>query len=112
MRRNDPALPPLVQLVLSESGRSETRHMAQAQRIQRPRGEADTIPHPPIVPQSQWLQARKTLLAHEKELTKHYDRIAAERRRLAMVRIEKDYVFEGADGKRDLKSLFEGRRQL
>jgi len=86
--------------------------MAQAQRIQHPRGEAGTIPHPPIVPQSQWLQARKKLLAHEKELTKHYDRIAAERRRLPMVRIEKDYVFEGAGGKRDFKSLFEGRRQL
>jgi len=68
------------------------------------------VPHPPIVSQKQWLTARKELLAHEKELTRHYDRINAERRRLPMVRIEKDYVFDGPDGKRSLKDLFEGRR--
>src|SRR5260221_3047175 len=68
--------------------------------------------HPPIVPRDAWLTARKTLLAHEKELTKHYDRVSAERRRLPMVKIEKDYVFDGPDGKRDFKALFEGRRQL
>src|SRR3981189_886110 len=70
------------------------------------------VPHPPIVSQKQWLTARKELLAHEKELTRHYDRINAERRRLPMVRIEKDYVFDGPDGKRSLKDMFEGRRQL
>ena len=71
-----------------------------------------TIPHPPIVSRDQWLAERKALLAHEKELTKHYDRVNAERRRLSMVKIEKDYVFDGPNGKPSLKDLFEGRRQL
>ena len=70
------------------------------------------IPHPPIVSHNQWLAERKKLLVHEKELTRQYDRVNAERRRLPMVRIEKDYVFDGADGKRGLKDLFEDRRQL
>jgi predicted dithiol-disulfide oxidoreductase (DUF899 family) len=71
-----------------------------------------TIPHPPIASRAEWLDARRQHLAHEKELTKHYDRITAERRRLPMVRLEKDYVFDGANGKRQLRELFEGRRQL
>ncbi|HEX4963234.1 MAG TPA: DUF899 domain-containing protein [Thermoanaerobaculia bacterium] len=71
-----------------------------------------TIPHPPIVSQDQWLAERKKLLAHEKELTKHYDRVNAERRRLPMVQIEKDYVFEGPKGKSTLADLFGDRRQL
>jgi predicted dithiol-disulfide oxidoreductase (DUF899 family) len=71
-----------------------------------------TIPHPPIVSRDQWLAERKELLAHEKELTKHRDGINAERRRLPMVKIEKDYVFDGANGQQNLKALFDGRRQL
>src|ERR1700726_4694579 len=70
------------------------------------------VPHPPIVSRDQWLAERKKLLADEKELTKHYDRITAERRRLPMVKIEKDYVFDGPNGKQNLKGLFDGRRQL
>jgi predicted dithiol-disulfide oxidoreductase (DUF899 family) len=70
------------------------------------------IPHPPIVSRDRWLAERKRLLAHEKELTKHYDRVNAERRRLPMVKIEKDYVFDGPHSKPSLKDLFDGRRQL
>jgi predicted dithiol-disulfide oxidoreductase (DUF899 family) len=70
------------------------------------------IPHPRVVSRDQWLAERKTLLAHEKELTKHYDRVNAERRRLPMVKIEKDYVFDGPKGKQNLKTLFNGSRQL
>jgi predicted dithiol-disulfide oxidoreductase (DUF899 family) len=73
---------------------------------------ASAIPHPPIVSRGQWLGERKKLLAHEKELTGQYDRVNAERRRLPMVKIEKDYVFDGPNGKTSLKGLFEGRRQL
>ena len=69
-------------------------------------------PHPPVASRDQWLAERKKLLAHEKELTKHRDRVNAERRRLPMVKIEKDYVFDGPNGKRSLKDLFDGRRQL
>jgi predicted dithiol-disulfide oxidoreductase (DUF899 family) len=71
-----------------------------------------TIAHPPIVSRSEWLAERKKLLTAEKELTKHYDRVNAERRRLPMVRVEKDYVFDGPNGKPTLKDLFESRRQL
>jgi predicted dithiol-disulfide oxidoreductase (DUF899 family) len=70
------------------------------------------IAHPPIVTQDEWLVERKKLLGHEKDLAKHYDRVNAERRRLPMVKIEKDYVFDGPHGKQSLKDLFEGRRQL
>jgi predicted dithiol-disulfide oxidoreductase (DUF899 family) len=70
------------------------------------------IPHPPAASQDKWLVKRIALQAHEKELTKHRDRINAERRRLPMVRIEKDYVFDTSIGKQSLKGLFEGRRQL
>ena len=70
------------------------------------------MPQPKIVSQDEWRTARKKLLAHEKELTKQYDRVNAERRRLPMVRIEKDYVFEGPEGKRSLLDLFGDCRQL
>jgi predicted dithiol-disulfide oxidoreductase (DUF899 family) len=73
---------------------------------------ATTIAHPPIASREQWLAERKSLLAHEKELTKHYDRVNAERRRLPMIKIEKDYLFDGPNGNPSLKDLFEGRRQL
>ena len=68
--------------------------------------------HPPIVTRDAWLTARKTLLAHEKELTKHYDRVSAERRRLPMVKLEKTYMFDGPEGKRSLYDLFDGHHQL
>jgi predicted dithiol-disulfide oxidoreductase (DUF899 family) len=68
--------------------------------------------HPEIASRDEWLVARRRLLDHEKELTKHGDRVSAERRRLPMVRIEKDYVFDGPGGKVRLLDLFEGRRQL
>ena len=74
--------------------------------------KAGTIPHPPIVSRDQWLGERKKLLAHEKEFTRQYDRVNAERRRLPMVKVEKDYIFEGPNGKTSLKDLFAGRRQL
>jgi predicted dithiol-disulfide oxidoreductase (DUF899 family) len=70
------------------------------------------IPHPQIVSRDQWLAERKKLLTHEKELTRHHDRINAERRRLPMMKIEKPYMFDGPNGKQSLKALFEGRRQL
>ena len=71
-----------------------------------------TIPHPPIVLRDQWLAERKKLLAKEKELTKQHDRVNAERRRLPMVKVEKEYVFDGLNGKQTLQALFDGRRQL
>jgi len=67
---------------------------------------------PKVVPHAEWEAAREKLLVKEKEATRARDVLAAERRRLPMVRIDKDYVFEGPDGKARLLDLFEGRRQL
>jgi predicted dithiol-disulfide oxidoreductase (DUF899 family) len=67
---------------------------------------------PPIVSPSEWQVAREKLLVKEKEATRSRDSLAAERRRLPMVQIDKNYVFEGPDGKASLLDLFEGRRQL
>ncbi|WP_163268828.1 DUF899 domain-containing protein [Chelativorans alearense] len=67
---------------------------------------------PKVVSREEWLEARKALLAKEKEMTRARDALSAERRRLPMVKIEKDYVFDGPDGKKRLIDLFEGRRQL
>ena len=67
---------------------------------------------PDVVTQEEWLAARKELLAKEKELTRARDALAAERRRLPMVRVEKEYVFEGPAGRVSLLDLFDGRRQL
>lgn len=70
------------------------------------------LPHPPIVSRNEWLADRKQLLAAEKELTKQSDAVNAMRRRLPMVKLEKNYVFDGPNGKVRLLDLFEGRRQL
>src|SRR6202048_1331708 len=67
---------------------------------------------PRIVSRAEWQQARDQLLVKEKAATRARDALAAERRRLPMVRIEKEYLFEGRDGKASLVDLFEGRRQL
>src|SRR5437879_12321084 len=67
---------------------------------------------PEVVTETEWQAAREALLAEEKEATRARDALAAERRRLPMVRIDKDYVFDGPDGKASLLDLFDGRRQL
>jgi predicted dithiol-disulfide oxidoreductase (DUF899 family) len=70
------------------------------------------IHFPKIVSQSEWQQARDALLVKEKAATKARDALAAERRRLPMVKIEKHYTFDSPTGKKTLLDLFEGRRQL
>ncbi|MBB6674680.1 DUF899 domain-containing protein [Cohnella nanjingensis] len=67
---------------------------------------------PPIATEDEWRIARERLLIREKELTCELDALAAERRRLPMVRFGKDYAFENANGKANLLDLFDGRRQL
>ena len=73
--------------------------------------EVSTMNHP-VVSRELWVAQRRALLAHEKELTRLHDQVARERRALPWVRIEKDYVFDGLEGRRSLADLFEGRRQL
>lgn len=67
---------------------------------------------PKIVTREEWTAERKKLLEEEKKLTLQRDRLNAQRRKLPMVKIEKEYKFEGPDGKMSLPELFEGRRQL
>src|SRR4051794_419160 len=67
---------------------------------------------PPVVSPQEWQTALDALRAKEKGATRARDALAAERRRLPLVHIDKDYVFDGPDGKPTLLDLFEGRRQL
>ena len=65
-----------------------------------------------IVSNEQWVARRKVLLAEEKTWTRERDRLAAKRRELPWVRIEKEYKFAGAGGPVTLAELFDGRSQL
>src|SRR3954453_1367771 len=67
---------------------------------------------PPTVSAQEWEAAREKLLVKEKELTRARDALAAERRRMPWMAVEKDYRFEGPSGPASLPDLFEGRRQL
>src|SRR6202451_4039617 len=71
-----------------------------------------TIENPKGVSREEWLAARKILLAKEKQLTRERDAIAAERRELPWVKVEKKYVFDSSSGKKTLADLFDGRSQL
>src|SRR5579872_7139875 len=79
---------------------------------------SSTVPKPPdpkesvmhahkIVSQEEWTQARKALLAKEKALLKAHDALAAERRALPWVKVEKNYEFEGPAGRQTLADLFD-----
>jgi predicted dithiol-disulfide oxidoreductase (DUF899 family) len=67
---------------------------------------------PEVVSAEEWDAAREELLVKEKKLTTARDALAAERRRMPRLAVEKDYAFEGPDGPASLLDLFEGRRQL
>ena len=65
-----------------------------------------------VVSREQWLVARKDLLTREKELTRLRDEVSRHRRELPWVKIDKEYVFDGPDGRETLTDLFDGRSQL
>ena len=67
---------------------------------------------PPIVSPQEWAAAREQMLVKEKALTRARDALAAERRRMPWVAVEKAYAFDGPKGKASLLGLFDGRRQL
>ena len=67
---------------------------------------------PRIVSRQEWDAAREEMLVHEKELTRARDALAAKRRRMPWMAVEKEYEFDGPDGKASLLDLFEGRQQL
>ena len=66
----------------------------------------------PVVSQSEWIEAGSRLLAKEKEFTKLRDELSRQRRELPWVKVEKDYVFDGPEGKVHLTDFFDGRSQL
>lgn len=65
-----------------------------------------------VLPHDQWIEARKELLAKEKEFTRQRDALSQARRDLPWERVEKDYVFDGPDGEESLSDLFGGSSQL
>ena len=67
---------------------------------------------PDVTSREQWLDARRRLLAQEKEFTRRRDALNADRRRLPMVRVDQEYVFDGPDGPVTLAGLFGEARQL
>jgi predicted dithiol-disulfide oxidoreductase (DUF899 family) len=77
-----------------------------------PPDEENAMTLPKVVSQDEWLAARKELLADEKAMTRARDALNTKRRELPMVRIDKDYWFEGPEGNVTLLDLFDGRRQL
>jgi predicted dithiol-disulfide oxidoreductase (DUF899 family) len=71
-----------------------------------------TMQTPPIVSAEEWQAAREALLVKEKQHTRARDALAAERRRMPWLAVEKEYAFEGPGGRLSLVDLFDGRRQL
>jgi predicted dithiol-disulfide oxidoreductase (DUF899 family) len=77
----------------------------------KPQGGMDMDGHP-IVSRDAWLEARRQLLAREKEFTRLRDELSRQRRELPWVRIDQRYVFDGPGGKESLADLFGSKRQL
>lgn len=76
------------------------------------RGATPAVNTPPIVSAQEWEAAREKMLVKEKASIRARDALAAERRRMPWMAVEKAYAFEGPAGKASLLDLFEGRRQL
>src|ERR1035441_527576 len=70
------------------------------------------VQHHPVTSHEEWLEARKALLAKEKQFTRLRDELSQDRRRLPWERVDKEYVFEGPDGSRALADLFGDCHQL
>src|SRR5215472_11026760 len=118
------AAPPMQELPLARSllpnltRTSECIHLEEiavttTKTLQRDQGsELRGMQTPPIVSPEAWEAARQEILAKEKALTKARDALAAERRRMPWMAVEKVYTFEGPQGRVRMHDLFEGRRQL
>jgi len=65
-----------------------------------------------VVSRAKWIEARKELLAKEKEFTRLRDQLSAQRRELPWVKVEKEYIFDSTEGKESLFDLFNGKSQL
>jgi predicted dithiol-disulfide oxidoreductase (DUF899 family) len=74
--------------------------------------QEDSMARHTVVSRKDWLAARKALLTKEKKFTRLRDQLSQERRQLPWVKVDKDYVFNGPQGKETLSELFDGRSQL
>lgn len=72
----------------------------------------EKIAHPPVATKEEWRKARVDLLIREKAATRLKDKIAADRRRLPMVKVDKNYTFDSAEGKVSLPDLFGDKQTL
>src|SRR5262249_2474410 len=93
--------------------KEQERHMDRnkTEDMQHRKGHLE-INTPPIVSRKEWEAARQRLLVKEKSLTRTRDALAAERRRMPWMAVEKTYEFDGPKGQVSLLDLFEWRRQL
>src|SRR5213596_50752 len=73
---------------------------------------SNSIKAHPVVSHEEWLSARTAFLAREKEFTRLRDELSRQRRELPWERVDKQYVFDGPNGKQTLAELFAGRSQL
>jgi predicted dithiol-disulfide oxidoreductase (DUF899 family) len=87
-------------------------HPGVGLNIESNRKREEAMDLPPVVSREEWNAARERLLVREKEQTRARDALAAERRRMPRMAVEKDYSFQGPDGSASLLDLFDGRRQL
>src|SRR5579863_4952767 len=92
--------------------RNDIPDQRRATMIDDKRGELPVMRTPPVVSPEAWEAARQQMLVKEKALMRARDALAAERRRMPWMAIEKGYEFQGPNGKASLLDLFEGRRQL
>jgi predicted dithiol-disulfide oxidoreductase (DUF899 family) len=83
----------------------------QREALRKEQHMYDILQHP-VVSHEEWLAARKQLLAEEKEFTRLRDRLSQRRRDLPWEAVDKEYVFEGPNGRQTLAELFDGRSQL
>jgi len=78
----------------------------------QPKMQPSKADHPKVVSEKEWLAARQELLNAEKEFTRQRDALSAKRRALPWVKVEKNYVFDGPNGKESLSELFRDKSQL
>jgi predicted dithiol-disulfide oxidoreductase (DUF899 family) len=94
----------------AKSSRGERDKQKAKMKKQMNKGSA--VKMPKVVSSKAWEAARGKLLVKEKKLTRARDGLAAERRRMPWLAVEKEYEFDGPKGKASLLDLFDGRRQL
>ena len=102
------AIPEIKERLKMATNKNKNNKERNKERIKEP----VAMKTPPIVSLQEWEAARQKLLVKEKELTRARDAMAAERRRMPWMAVEKNYEFEGPKGKMSLLDLFEGRPQL